>query len=62
MITCNVRLMPWITVLLEKMAVLKLVKKLLYIYEACPESTDTKVLNMYIFNLQKRYCEWIAYT
>jgi hypothetical protein len=28
------------------------------IYEACPESKDTKVLNMYnIFNLQKRQCE-----
>ena len=28
------------------------------IYEACPESKDTKVLNMYnIFNLQKRHCE-----
>ena len=27
-------------------------------YEACPESKDTKVLNMYnIFNLQKRHCE-----
>jgi len=26
--------------------------------EACPESKDTKVLNMYnIFNLQKRHCE-----
>jgi hypothetical protein len=31
-------------------------------YEACPESKDTKVLNMYnIFNLQKRHCEWIAW-
>jgi hypothetical protein len=30
-------------------------------YEACPESKDTKVLNMYnIFNLQKRHCEWIT--
>jgi hypothetical protein len=28
------------------------------VYEACPESKDTKVLNMYnIFNLQKRHCE-----
>jgi hypothetical protein len=28
---------------------------LLLFYEACPESKDTKVLNMYsIFNLQKR--------
>ena len=27
-------------------------------YEACPESKDVKVLNMYnIFNLQKRHCE-----
>ena len=27
-------------------------------YEVCPESKDTKVLNMYsIFNLQKRHCE-----
>ena len=27
-------------------------------YEACPESKDTKVVNMYnIFNLQKRHCE-----
>jgi hypothetical protein len=26
-------------------------------YEACPESKDTKVLNMYIFNLQKQHCE-----
>ena len=32
-------------------------------YEACPESKDTKVLNMCnIFNLQKWYCEWIACT
>jgi hypothetical protein len=32
-------------------------------YEACPESKDTKVLNMYkIFNLQKRHSESIAYT
>ena len=32
-------------------------------YEACPESKDTKVLNMYnIFNLQKLHCEWIACT
>jgi hypothetical protein len=30
-------------------------------YEACPESKDTKVLNMHnIFNLQKRHCERIA--
>jgi len=29
-----------------------------HLYEACPESKDTKVLNMYnIFNLQKRHCE-----
>ena len=28
------------------------------LYEACPESKDTKVLNMYnIFNFQKRHCE-----
>jgi len=28
------------------------------LYEACPESKDTKVLNMYnIFNLKKRQCE-----
>jgi len=27
-------------------------------YEPCPESKDTKVLNMYnIFNLQKRHCK-----
>ena len=27
-------------------------------YDACPESKDTKVLNMYsIFNLQKPHCE-----
>jgi hypothetical protein len=27
-------------------------------YEACPESKDTNVLNMYnIFSLQKRHCE-----
>jgi hypothetical protein len=27
-------------------------------YETCPESKDTKVLNLYnIFNLQKRHCE-----
>jgi hypothetical protein len=32
------------------------------IYEACPEGKDTKVLNMYIFNLQKRHCEWITCT
>jgi hypothetical protein len=32
-------------------------------YEACPESKDTKVLNMCnIFNLQKRHCQWIAGT
>jgi hypothetical protein len=30
-------------------------------YEACPESKDTKVLNIHnIFNLQKRHCERIA--
>jgi hypothetical protein len=34
---------------------------LLLFYGACPESKDTKVLNMYsIFHLQKWYCEWIA--
>jgi len=30
------------------------------LYEACPESRDTKVLYIYmdnIFNLQKRHCE-----
>jgi len=28
------------------------------LYVACPESKDTKVLNMYnIFNLQKRHCQ-----
>ena len=33
------------------------------LYEACPESKDTKFLNMYnIFNLQKLHCEWIACT
>ena len=33
------------------------------LYEACPESKDTKVLNVYnIFNLQKRHCECIACT
>jgi hypothetical protein len=26
-------------------------------YEGCAESKDTKVINMYIFNLQKRLCE-----
>ena len=27
-------------------------------YEVCPESKDTKVLNMYnIFNLQERHCQ-----
>ena len=27
-------------------------------YEVCPESKDTKVLNVYnIFNLKKRHCE-----
>ena len=31
-------------------------------YEVCPESKDTKVLNIYIFNLQKQHCEWIACT
>jgi hypothetical protein len=32
-------------------------------YEACPESKDSKVLDMYsIFNLQKRHYEWIACT
>ena len=32
-------------------------------YEACPESKDTKVLNMYnIFDLQNRHSEWIACT
>jgi len=30
----------------------------MFMYEVCPESKDTKVLNMYnIFNLQKRHCE-----
>jgi len=34
-----------------------------YYYEACPQSKDAKVLNMYnIFNLKKRNCEWIACT
>jgi hypothetical protein len=29
----------------------------IYTYEACPESNDTKVLNMHnTFNLQKRHC------
>ena len=33
------------------------------VYEACLESKDTKVLNMYnIFNLQNQHCEWIACT
>ena len=33
------------------------------LYQAWPESKETKVLNMYsIFNLQKRHCEWIACT
>ena len=37
--------------------------KMALIYEVCPESKDTKVLNMYnIFNSQKRHCEWIAGT
>jgi hypothetical protein len=32
-------------------------------YKTCPESKDTKVLNVYnIFNLQKRHCELIACT
>ena len=32
-------------------------------YEVCPESKDTKVLNMYnIFNLQKPHCQSIACT
>jgi len=36
---------------------------LLALYEACPESKDRKVLNLYIiFNLQKRHCEKIAFT
>jgi hypothetical protein len=31
--------------------------------EACLESKDAKASNMYnIFNLQKRQCEWIAFT
>jgi hypothetical protein len=31
---------------------------LVHFYEACPESKNKKVLNMYnIFNLQKRHCE-----
>jgi len=30
----------------------------MYMYECCPESKDTKVLNMYnIFNLQKPHCQ-----
>jgi len=34
-----------------------------WMYKACPESKDAKVLNMYnIFNLQKRHCEQIACT
>jgi hypothetical protein len=37
------------------------VRILLDLYEVCPESKDTKVLNIYnVFNLQKRYCERIA--
>ena len=38
--------------------------KLYTLYEVCPESKDTKALNMMynIFNLQKRHCEWIACT
>jgi hypothetical protein len=33
------------------------------IYKTCPESKDTKVLNMFnIFNLQKRHYEWTACT
>ena len=31
-----------------------------FIYEACPESKNTKVLNMYIFNLQNLHCKRIA--
>jgi hypothetical protein len=32
-------------------------------YVVCPESKGTKVLTMYnFFNLQKRHCEWIAFT
>jgi hypothetical protein len=32
-----------------------------YDYEACPESKDTEVLNMYNnLNLQKWHCEWFA--
>jgi hypothetical protein len=30
----------------------------IWVHEAGPESKETKVLNMYIFNLQKRHCEW----
>jgi len=31
-------------------------------YEACPESKDTNVFNMYnIFNLQKRHYEWTLF-
>jgi len=35
---------------------------MLSFYEACPESKDTKVLNMYniIFNLQKQHCELLV--
>jgi len=36
---------------------------LMIVYEACLESKDTQVLNMYsIFSLQKRHCEWIVCT
>jgi hypothetical protein len=31
-------------------------------YEACPESKDTKVFNVYIFNLQEWPCEWTVCT
>jgi hypothetical protein len=34
-----------------------LLRLLPILHEACPESKYTKVLNMYIFNLQKRHCE-----
>jgi hypothetical protein len=45
-------------ILLSLMNKLDLDRKQNMFYDACPESKDTNVLNMYnIFNLQKRHCE-----
>jgi len=42
----------------NELALEQTVMRNISLYEACPESKDAKVLNVYnIFNLQKRQCE-----